>query len=86
MDARVKRGETALPPLVNWREVCLDLKRNGYGPQAIARRLGVRHTTVQRWANNNCEPGWHSGTRLLHLWAVVVFGAATNARLIYPAA
>jgi hypothetical protein len=34
------------------------------------------------WANNNSEPMWHLGTRLLHLWAVVASGARPNPSLL----
>ena len=74
-----------LATLVNWTEVCIDLKRHGYGPVRIAEAIGISRTTVQSWSNARCEPRWHSGTRLLHLWAVVASGATPNPDLIFIA-
>lgn len=76
----------SLPKLVDWAEVYVDLKRHGYGPTRIGLAIGVSKSTVQMWGNGGSEPSWHLGTRLLHLWSVVVFKATPNANLLTPGA
>lgn len=54
---------------VDWFKVLVDLSRCGTRSLAIANRIGVSKTTVERWGQGS-EPRHEDGEMLVRIWCL----------------
>lgn len=59
-----------LPDLcVDWKEVFLQLQREGYSTPAIEHFTGVKRSTFMGWKNLDAQPRHHDGERMIAFWS-----------------
>lgn len=76
MDGRIASG---MGRVIDWRELLLDLRRNGWGLSKVAKALNLPRTTVNAWMFN-AEPGYSNGVLLVALYLHVVHGEPSDVR------
>lgn len=58
-----------LDQVVDWKEVFLQLQREGWSTHEIAHFTGISKSTFMGWKNDDAQPRHAQGERMIAFWA-----------------